>query len=629
MGTIDFSTLNEAQYRAVMSDAGRLLCLAGAGTGKTRVLTCRVARLYQGGVETKHMACLTFTRAAGAEMKERIIGMIGDAGRQLFCNTFHAFCVRIIRHRGNLMGYDEKFSIYDQDDQRAILSAIIGTLHYQVSLKQVLDYRAGRWAPKPPEEKQCKEILKEYDFRLRQNNAIDFDGLLETALRLLHKFPSVRQEYHRRYPYLFVDEFQDTDHRQLELINLIDPEHLFVVGDDFQSIYGFRGSDIDIILGMAKNPAFEVVKLERNYRSTMPIVAAANALIRNNTQTEKTLTTGRPGDPVECAVWDDADEEVTRTAERISDLVQSARARYGDIAILARTNRQIEAAKEGLDAAGIPCTLMNAARDPLKGSDAKQILAWLDAVINPSNDAGIRKVIDYPTPTIGALGLLEVQKYQYKAGGTFLDAIRATGKAPEFLHRYGAVSAAILQGQADGRPVSEDGSAAFVEAARRTGALGRYADEYRQNRLLAISEAIAEIDAWKARQQEIGEPFDVEAMLQWVALRDIQDKAAEAQRDEVRLMTVHGSKGLEFPIVFVIGMNQGTFPGRGNLEEERRLFYVAMTRAKDRLFLSRARTDCGWGGNPEPQEPSRFLDEIGEISLTAKVPDPVPAAERG
>lgn len=608
---MDLSTLNDAQRKAVMSDADKILCLAGAGTGKTRVLTCRVARVFGNGVSPKNMACLTFTRAAGVEMKERVIQLIGNEGKKLFCNTFHSFCVRLIRHRGNLLGFDEKFSIYDGDDELAILDTIIHLFKYRVTVQQVLDFRGGRSSKiSPVELKQCQEVMKEYDFRMRQNNAIDFDGLISTAIQLLQRFPSVRQEYHRRYSYLFVDEFQDTDHRQLELIKLIDPDHLFVVGDDFQSIYQFRGSDIKIILGMATDPNFQVIKLEENYRSTKPIIDAANLLIKHNTQTEKKLITDKPGEPVSAFVSADTTEEINDTASRISALVQSAQTQYRDIAVLARTNRQLDEAKQVFDNLGIPCTQMSAAHDPMKSADIKQIFCWIDAVMNPANDAVIRKVIDFPTPTIGKVALLETENYQYKSGISFLEAIRENAKAPEFLHRYDTVSAAVLKATVGGRPVYEDGSAAFVETAKWIGAAKRYADEYRQNRILDLSRAADTINLWKARQIELGEPYDVDAMLQWFRLRDIQEKAAEEDKNEVRLMTVHGSKGLEFNTVFIIGMNQGVFPGRGDIEEERRLFYVAMTRAKERLYISRPAVQADWNGDEQPAEPSQFLREF-------------------
>lgn len=608
---IDFSTLNDAQRQAVMSDADKILCLAGAGTGKTRVLTCRVARIFEDGVSPKNMACLTFTRAAGVEMKERVIGLIGSEGKKLFCNTFHSFCVRLIRHRGNLLGFDEKFSIYDGEDELAILDTIIHQLRYRVTVKQVLDFRGGRASKiSPVELKQCQGVMKEYEFRMRQNNAIDFDGLISTAIQLLQRFPSVRQEYHRRYPYLFVDEFQDTDHRQLELIKLIDPDNLFVVGDDFQSIYQFRGSDIKIILGMAADPMFETIKLEENYRSTKPIIDAANCLIKHNTQTEKKLITSKLGAAVTAFVSADMAEEISDTAKRISALVQGTQAQYRDIAVLARTNHQLDEAKQVFGDRNIPCMLMSTAYDPMKSGDIKQIFCWIDAAMNPANDAAIRKVIDFPTPTIGKVALLETENAQYKAGISLLEAIRSTGKAPDFLHRYDAVSTAVLKGTISGRPVFEDGSAAFVETAKWIGVAKRYADEYRQNRILDLSRAVDTIDRWKARQIELGEPYDVDAMLQWLRLRDIQEKAAEEDKNEVRLMTVHGSKGLEFNTVFIIGMNQGTFPGRGDIEEERRLFYVAMTRAKDRLFISRPAVQTDWNGDDQPAEPSQFLREF-------------------
>ena len=278
---IDYSGLNVEQLEAVASSHPRILALAGAGTGKTRVLTHRIASLWENGTSTKNILALTFTRAAGVEMKERVISLIGNDGKGLFADTFHAFCADLIRENASDLGYEPNFSIYDQAECDETMKDVLQGLKYKIPLTRIADFRAGKTERMLPTDlKQAKRAFKEYEFRLKRNNAFDFDGLIGTARKAIIERPQIRLSLKEKYKHVFVDEFQDTDSRQWQIVAGFEPENLFITGDDFQSIYGFRGSEVGIILGLAQSKNWQVIKLEQNYRSTAPIVEAANALLR-------------------------------------------------------------------------------------------------------------------------------------------------------------------------------------------------------------------------------------------------------------------------------------------------------------------------------------------------------------
>lgn len=457
---IDYSHLNTAQYDAVFSDHPRILCLAGAGTGKTQVLTRRVARLYESGISAGNMLALTFTRAAGAEMKERVISLVGNDGKQLFCNTFHAFCGNVLRENAELIGYEPVFSIIDQSEQRTLMREVIDDLKLDIDTTTINQVRAGKGKIGVVQRNRAQTAINEYKYRLRYNNAMDFDCLIEYTRELLDR-PEIAAKYRERYTHIFVDEFQDTDPVQWDLVCKINPANLFIVGDDFQAIYGFRGSDIKIILSLSENPQWQTVKLEMNYRCTIPIIAAANALIKHNRQTKKTLIAKKAGENIEIIT---PKSNLTEIESIIPKLKQNL-ALDIPTAILARTNKQLQLAREILTSYGVPCT-------------------------------------------------------------------------PEETHT--------------------DSDTPDLEAA----------------------------------------------------------PAHSCTANEIHLMTAHGSKGLEFDEVIIIGANQGTFPNsKGDIQEERRLFYVAMTRARERLIISSPQTiiNTYYGvTNETPAEQSQFIRELNK-----------------
>lgn len=455
---IDYSHLNAAQYDAVFSDHPRILCLAGAGTGKTQVLTRRVARLYESGISVGNMLALTFTRAAGAEMKERVISLIGNDGSQLFCNTFHAFCGNVLRENAEIIGYEPDFSIIDQAEQSALMGEVVEDLKLDVPLPIIHQVRAGKGRIGAIQRNRAQTALNEYKYRLRYNNAMDFDCLIEYARELLSR-PEIAAKYREKYTHVFIDEFQDTDPVQWELVCKINPANLFIVGDDFQAIYGFRGSDIKIILSLADSPEWQTVKLEINYRCTIPIIAAANALISHNKQTKKTLIARKNGDDIEIITpknnWTEIENIIPKLKQNLALEIPTA--------IIARTNKQIQLVRRTLANYGVPCT---------------------PEETDPDSD----------TPNLEA--------------------------AP----------------------------------------------------------------------------------------------ARSSAANEIHLMTAHGSKGLEFDEVIIIGANQGTFPNsKGDIQEERRLFYVAMTRTRERLVISSPQSiiNTYYGAMEEsPAEQSQFIREL-------------------
>jgi DNA helicase-2/ATP-dependent DNA helicase PcrA len=524
------------------------------------------------------MIALTFTRVAGAEMKSRVVGLIGDEGKKLFANTFHSWCAESVRENAGLAGYSPDFSVYGQEEADGLLAEVLRDMRFtKVTVSQARGRRDGLGAI---QREQAESAMREYGYRLRRANAMDFDGLVSAAKSLM-AIQETLARYRRQYKHVFVDEFQDTDPDQWDLVNLLAPENLFIVGDDFQSIYKFRGADVSIILRLAENPAWKVVKLERNYRSTKPIVAAANALIRHNRQTEKTLTADKDGADVSCHVAEDEEAEIRDIAYALKD----AAGRKKTVAILARTNRQLELAGRILTECGVPHERPGADPSPLRDEGARGLLAWIAAIENPQDDAAVKKAAAAKVRT--AL-ILEAEKEQLTSGGTLMEALGRMDKGGQFLDLY-ARQAAVF---------------------RKDGEISAAA-----NRLvvsLGIDDGGARhaISKWAQRQADLGEPATAAGLLDWVRMCDVAEKPTkEITPGMVYLMTAHGSKGLEFDEVFIIGAAQGTFPSRGDIEEERRLFYVAMTRARERLTISRPYRVADWRGNLKTTEESQFVRE--------------------
>lgn len=608
---MEYSGLNTAQAVAVKSNHHRILCLAGAGTGKTRVLTYRIARLYEDGVKPEEMLALTFTRAAGAEMKERIIKLIGEEGRTIFCNTFHAWAVKLIRQYAYRLGYTPAFTIYDTEDKTAIIEQIIQDLQYDTTAKKVLEAMDKNTLYRVPfPEGDIERIVKEYTFRCKKNNAIDLDGLI-AAVGFLLKDETIQNVVRETWPYIFVDEFQDTDHRQMDILDAINPQNLFVVGDDFQSIYGFRGADVSIIMNMAENPEYEVVKLEVNYRSTKPIVTAANKLIKHNNQTEKILRNDRLGPEVKVITLDSLEDEQGYIASLISIIHnREENINLKDFCILGRTNKQIKAVAEALTAADIPNVIRTKSADAMESQEAKKIFSWMEAILNPQDDKTIENVLNWPEQTVRPMEKQKAEFFMLENDCSLKTALEATKTAVPFLIMYDNITDAICQYYDEDESVSAVDLFEYVLAG--TQILDIYIDKGLTNRIQTINQIDDALRKWQEHQVEIGESATAEAWLEWYRMRMLETQHHEQdEEDAVQIMTAHGSKGLEFEAVIIIGCNNKSFPlARGDIEEERRLFYVALTRAKEYLYLTRAEQIPTWGDKMEEAEPSMFLPEM-------------------
>jgi DNA helicase-2/ATP-dependent DNA helicase PcrA len=516
---IDYAELNPEQREAVFSGHPRVLCLAGAGTGKTRVLTRRVARLWEAGGSPENMLALTFTRAAGAEMKERVIDLIGNDGKRLFCNTFHAFCAEVIREFAGRLGYEPNFSVYDQQEADELAAEVLDDLRYKIPAKRLTEARAGKYGGMTAAvRKQAERALSEYRYRLKRNNAFDFDGLIETVGAVLSDQPDILAALRERYKHVFVDEFQDTDKAQWDIVTRLNPENLFVAGDDFQSIYGFRGSDITIILGLANNPEWHTVKLERNYRSTLPIITAANALIKHNKQTEKALATDKPGAAAEYREPDDDETEITDVIERLEE--NQRLGRWKTTAILARTNKQLDRAKAILTARGVPRETNGAADNPFASAGAKELLTWIAAIENPRDDAAVRKIA---AAKMSKAAILKTEQAQLSGTETFAEALSETEDGIRFLDYF------------------DEQRKDFVSAQDAiSGAI-----RLKMNLGIEDRGAIYEISRWIQRQTELGESASAAALLEWVRLGAVGDKPAkERDASKTYLTTEHGSTGL-------------------------------------------------------------------------------------
>lgn len=598
--------LNEAQLQAVTSKSKYILCLAGAGTGKTRTLTTRIAHMNQDRISCDNMLALTFTRAAGKEMKERVIQLVGEVeGKKLFCNTFHAFCVKVLKEYGGYLDYDPDFTIYDQEDRESILQSIISEYKYKLNLKKVMSVFEDKIESLTQKEiSDASNVHREYLYRLKKNNAIDLDMLLTETLCILQGHRPAFEDYHNRYEYVFVDEFQDTNDVQMDIIKALKPKNLFVVGDDFQSIYGWRGARIDYILNFDKEyPGCEVIKLEENYRSTKPIVDASNALIKHNVnQTEKVLRTTRDGDKIIFESYATEAGEINGVCRDI-DKETSAfphNCSFKDFAILARTNKQLAAMAEGLKFNTLPYHLISGNEDPFKVRDVKLLLNMIELALNPKDDALFKKVINFPVKRISDGAFDKLEQLAIDEELHFMEIPHSFE-----LIKFGADLDSTIA-------IESYAVNTFLAFYNRFGINEYYDQQGRSEKKDDFLKAGDAISKWMQTQVDLGEDTSIQAFLKWLHIKDIQDKIME-EKDAVKLMTVHASKGLEFKNVFIIGMNDGVFPSNKtkDMEEERRLFYVAVTRAKDHLHITRAmEVTPPWGYRSQTTLSSKFIGEM-------------------
>jgi len=637
--------LNPEQLAAVTSLEGPLLILAGAGSGKTRVLTRRVAHLVHEGVPPIAIMAVTFTNKAAGEMRARVEELVGPAARRILVSTFHSACTRFLRREAPLLGYDRAFAIYDDDDQLRLLKGILKDLRIDPKRHPPRGFRAHIDQAKNklcgPEQLDARssaglrlpEVFERYERALRSANAFDFNDLVNKMVLLLEQNADVRARYQGRYRYLLVDEYQDTNHAQYRLIKVLSarpPHNLAVVGDDDQSIYAFRGADIRNILDFERDfPQAEVIRLERNYRSTGNILRAASALVAHNQgRKEKTLWTEAPaGDPLRLLVGRDEDAEAERVAAEVSRLVRAGR-RPGDIAVFYRTHAASRPLEQALGRLRLPYVVVGGRRF-YERREVRDVVAWLRLLLNPSDDMALLRIINVPTRGIGARTVAGLRDRSAREGVPLLQAARigarARGRTAKALAGFVKLADRLQEG------VRELPPAELVQlVAEETGYLAmlRAEDTRQAEGRLENIEALARAAHGVSESLSADTPPDE-------ALRAFLDEASLAGSDEeipeedgkITMMTVHLAKGLEFPVVFVVGLVENVFPhfrsaeSQEDLEEERRLAYVAFTRARQHLYLCRPRRRLirgdggGFRGRWADASPSVFLRELPHEAL--------------
>ncbi len=599
--------LNDNQLAAVKTANNRALVIAGAGSGKTRVLTHRIEELINQGASAYSILALTFTRRAAGEMKERLAGMLTDRDvRKMEVSTFHSVCLRIVREIGELLGYRRNLSIYDDIDRRDVLAAVIGNLGLRrVSVKAAVAYLEATAAGEALHDddflklEQLKSAIREYRNILRQYNALDYTGLLEAATHLLENYPNAREHYGNIWRHVLVDEFQDTDELQVRFLRALAPETLFMVGDYRQSIYQWRGARPQLLFDFSEEQGAARFDLSLNYRSVPEILELANRVIdeggggRYGKSLEPVRVSGSELQ-VEACRFEDMVQEAEFIVERISCLVQDCGYGYRDIVVLARTNRMLEGFAQWLRDSGreqdMPFVRIGKMAEFWKKEEVRLCVNILKLLHNPHNNQALKSIfrtlkIEIPD--------IKLHEWQARRHGVPLVRYLAAADEPGHLAQAGAFCDVIGR---YGRNPSLSLGFLFGEAVNAWDV----ADFYRQRMLTSRVENIR-----RAGDHILDRGGDLEGFLEWHAFRDLQDELEGARHeDKVKLMTVHAAKGLEFPVVFLMNVVDGQIPHRrSNYEEERRLFYVAVTRAADSLIITSSLT----GENGKPQEPSPFM----------------------
>ncbi len=653
--------LNPEQYRAATTLEGPLLILAGAGSGKTGVLTARVVHLLHTGVDPKNVMAITFTNKASAEMKERIGSLLqvvhGEGGEELakrvWCSTFHSSCARILRTDIENLGWTRRFAIYDDDDQLRLLKEIIRRHGYDEKetspreMRSRIDYHKTRLHTPDSVVAQMKSHLnstlisvwREYEDNLKAADAVDFNDLIGLTVRLFREHPDVLQKWQNRFRYIMVDEYQDTNQQQYDLLRLLAPDddsNLGVVGDDDQSIYGFRGADVSNILNFEKDyPKATVIKLEQNYRCSGNILHLANVVVAKNTgRFEKKLwTNAAPGAEVKLRRFSGPSDEASQVASAIHKAHTRLGHAYGDIAIIYRTNATSRVFEAALRKLSIPHRIVGG-RKFHDHREIRDVLGYLRLVVNPADDAAMLRIVNVPSRGIGAKSLEKLRKEAERRGVPLLAAARGMSSGADAVARKFKAFVEVMNELTDAaRNQSPDQLVGLV--LERTGYLaGLKADKARENenRITNLAELLVEASQTRV-DSETEMPMDrLRAWLDLIALAGQTDEIPDG--GEVTLMTVHCAKGLEYPVVFVVHMMQGVFPHKKSLEtaldEERRLAYVAFTRAKELLVVTRSSTMPVWSdpGNaaaaarnaPKEAEPSAFLYGLPAEAVSGDIP---------
>lgn len=634
-----YDTLNKPQKEAVFHTEGPLLILAGAGSGKTRVLTHRIAYLIEEkGVNPWNILAITFTNKAAEEMRQRVDSLVGIGAESIWVSTFHSMCVRILRRYIDRLGYDNRFTIYDTDDQKTLMKevcrktdidtkrfkermllSVISSAKNEMILPEEFELNAGGDFV----QLKIAKVYKEYEAQMRANNALDFDDLLVKTVQLLETQPDVRENYQERFRYIMVDEYQDTNTVQFRLVSLLAGRYrnLCVVGDDDQSIYKFRGANIRNILDFEKEFSdAKVIKLEQNYRSVGNVLEVANSVIRNNKgRKEKTLwTDNEKGEKIRLRQFDTAYDEAQFIAEDIKDETAQG-ANYSDHAVLYRTNAQSRLLEEKFVAMNIPYKIVGGINFYSR-REIKDVLSYLKTIDNGKDDLAVRRIINVPKRGIGLTTINRIQESAAARGIGFYDALSAPDLIPGIGRSASKLdSFAALIEYFKGRSEESGVTDLLTEVIEKTGyteSLEADDPEELEARVQNIDELVSKAAVYEESCSDRGERPTLSGFLEEVALVADIDSVAE-DRDYVILMTLHSAKGLEFPHVYLAGMEDGLFPSYMSisgddpeeLEEERRLCYVGVTRAEEKLTLTCARMRLV-RGERQYNSMSRFIKEM-------------------
>lgn len=647
-----YDTLNEQQRKGVFTTDGPVLLLAGAGSGKTSVLTKRIAYLIESvGVNPWNILAITFTNKAAGEMRDRVNDIVGYGAESIWVSTFHATCVRILRRHIDRLGFDNSFTIYDTDDAKSVMKEVCKKLDIDTkmlkektilgaissakdSLISTTAYEmsaAGDYL-----KKKISAAYTEYQLTLKKNNALDFDDLIVKAVELFQRCPEVLENYQNRFQYIMVDEYQDTNTAQFELIRLLAQRdrNLCVVGDDDQSIYKFRGANIRNILDFEEvYPEAAVIKLEQNYRSTQTILDAANAVISNNIRRKsKALWTDNgTGNRVHFRAFDNAYEEAEYIAGDIKRKKRELVSDYRDCAVLYRTNAQSRLLEESFIALNIPYDVVGGVNFYAR-KEIKDILAYLKTIDNGKDDLAVKRIINVPKRGIGAASITKVQDYADHKGLSFYEALqqvdeisalgksKSTDKIRDFATMIRMFRTKMQMGSL------EDLITDVIETTGYVKELEKSEDEDAQDRINNIDELITKLVSFEMEREALGEEATLSAFLEEVALvADIDTVNKDDNR--VLLMTLHSAKGLEFANVYLSGLEDGIFPSYmtiisedpEEIEEERRLAYVGITRAKEDLTITYAKSRM-IRGEMQYNAVSRFVREIPDKLLDSKIP---------
>ena len=634
-----YDTLNKPQKEAVFHTEGPLLILAGAGSGKTRVLTHRIAYLIEEkGVNPWNILAITFTNKAAEEMRQRVDSLVGIGAESIWVSTFHSMCVRILRRYIDRLGYDNRFTIYDTDDQKTLMKevcrktdidtkrfkermllSVISSAKNEMILPEEFELNAGGDFV----QLKIAKVYKEYEAQMRANNALDFDDLLVKTVQLLETQPDVRENYQERFRYIMVDEYQDTNTVQFRLVSLLAGKYrnLCVVGDDDQSIYKFRGANIRNNLDFEKEFSdAKVIKLEQNYRSVGNVLEVANSVIRNNKgRKEKTLwTDNEKGEKIRLRQFDTAYDEAQFIAEDIKDETAQG-ANYSDHAVLYRTNAQSRLLEEKFVAMNIPYKIVGGINFYSR-REIKDVLSYLKTIDNGKDDLAVRRIINVPKRGIGLTTINRIQESAAARGIGFYDALSAPDLIPGIGRSASKLdSFAALIEYFKGRSEESGVTDLLTEVIEKTGyteSLEADDPEELEARVQNIDELVSKAAVYEESCSDRGERPTLSGFLEEVALVADIDSVAE-DRDYVILMTLHSAKGLEFPHVYLAGMEDGLFPSYMSisgddpeeLEEERRLCYVGVTRAEEKLTLTCARMRLV-RGERQYNSMSRFIKEM-------------------